>query len=793
VETIKQYEVQSKKILKKLTLEEKASLLSGASFWETKGIKRLNLDKVVLTDGPHGLRKQAGESDHLGINQSVPATCFPTAAASACSFDEKLLYQMGQAMGEECLQENVGIILGPGVNIKRSPLCGRNFEYFSEDPYLAGSLGAALIEGVQSKGVGTSLKHFAGNNQETKRMTVDAIIDERALREIYLSAFEIAVKKAQPWTLMCSYNQVNNEFASQNKYLLTDILRDEWGFEGAVMTDWGAIFNRDEALMAGLDLEMPYQGPDNDALIVEAVKNGKIPESVLDTSVLRMLCILLAAQASKKKDYHYDPQAHHQLAAKLAAASIVLLKNEDNILPLQKKQKVAVIGEFAKKPRYQGAGSSLINPLHLDNLCDVLTSKEISYSYAPGYSLKNDDVDANLIQQAQAEAQVADVVILNIGLPARYESEGFDRQHMDLPKNHIELLKAVAKVNPNIVVLLSTGSVVTMPWLSDVKGLLMLYLGGEAGAQAAVDVLFGEVNPSGRLAETFPIRLEDNPSYNYFPGGDKTVEYRESIFVGYRYYDTAAVKVLFPFGYGLSYTTFDYSDLKVKIVDDQVIGKLTVTNSGLVAGAEVIQVYVKAQDNSVLRASHELKAFKKVFLKPAESKEITFVLDERAFAYYEPAKAAWLIPTGDYVIEIGKSSRDICLTQTIHIQKDNVDLSLKMPEVYHLTKPNLVISQEDFAKIVQQPLKPMNRKPHESYNLNSTMAEIAKTKTGQQLITQLQAKFKAMNAGSDDEENMFEKMLMDIPIRSLSMFTQGAINRQQIMHLLTAMNEETAK
>ena len=554
-----------KNLISQMTLEEKASLCSGVNFWYLKGIERLEIPSIMVTDGPHGLRKQAGDADHVGLNESVPATCFPTASALAATWNRDLIFQVGEALGEECRQEKIGVILGPGVNIKRSPLCGRNFEYFSEDPYLTGEMAKSHINGVQSQGIGTSLKHYAVNNQEYRRMTIDAIVDERALREIYLAGYEIAVKEAQPWTVMCAYNKINGTYASDHKKLMRDILKDEWGHEGLVVTDWGAMNERPIALAAGTELEMPGTSNGNDQQIVDAVQSGQLDEAIVDQSVERILTMIFKAEETLAEDYAYDPKAHHALARQVAGEGVVLLKNDDSVLPLQANAKVALIGRFAKTPRYQGAGSSQMNPTQLDNLHDEIVKLvgDENLTYAPGYTEKGDQADDALIQEAIDIAKDADVVLICAGLTDLYETEGLDRDHMKMPAGHDALIEAVAAAHSKVVVVLSNGSPVEMPWVNGVSGILEGYLGGQAGAGGVADILFGKVNPSGKLAETFPIKLEDNPSHHYFPGGPVTVEYRESIYVGYRYYDTVEQGVLFPFGYGLSYTTFEYSDLQL--------------------------------------------------------------------------------------------------------------------------------------------------------------------------------------------------------------------------------------
>ena len=552
------------KLISQMTLEEKASLCSGLDFWHLKGIERLGIPSIMVTDGPHGLRKQAGSSDHVGLNDSVPATCFPTASALAASWNWELVYEVGQALGEECREEKVGVILGPGANIKRSPLCGRNFEYFSEDPYLTSEMAKSHINGVQSQGIGTSLKHYAVNNQEYRRMTIDAIVDERALREIYLTGYEIAVKEAQPWTVMCAYNKVDGIYCAENETLMTDILKEEWGHQGLVVTDWGAMNDRVAGLKAGIELEMPGAPNGNDALIVAAVQSGQLEEAVLDGAVERILTLIFQVEETHSEDFTYDRQIHHDLARRVAGEGVVLLKNDAAILPLQENAKIALIGQFAKKPRYQGAGSSLMNPTQLDNLHDELTKLigAENLEYAPGYTERGDHPDEALIQEAVEAAQSADVVVICAGLTDYHEVEGLDREHMKMPAGHDALIQRLTQVHEKIIVVLSNGSPVEMPWVDDVCAILEGYLGGQAGAGAIAEILVGCVNPSGKLAETFPVKLEDNPSYHYFPIGPSIVEYRESIYVGYRYYDTVQQDVLFPFGHGLSYTTFEYRDLQ---------------------------------------------------------------------------------------------------------------------------------------------------------------------------------------------------------------------------------------
>ncbi|MDR2747919.1 MAG: glycoside hydrolase family 3 C-terminal domain-containing protein [Treponema sp.] len=799
------------KILGQLTLEEKASLCSGKDFWTLKSVERLGLGSIMVTDGPHGLRKQAGSSDHLGINQSVPAACFPAACASSCSFDRELLREIGAAMGEECLQEQVAVILGPGANIKRSPLCGRNFEYFSEDPYLSGEMAAALIGGVQSKGVGTSLKHYAANNQETRRMTCNSVVDERAFREIYMAAFEKAVKKSQPWTVMCSYNLVNGIYASDNKRLLSDILRDEWDFKGLVVTDWGAVDDRVQGILAGLDLEMPGSGGVNDAKIVEAVKSGLLDEKILDRAVLRIVELILKSQENAKPGYAYDAAAHHQLARRAAAESAVLLKNEGNILPLfggkapakAGEKTLAVIGAFAEKPRYQGAGSSKINPFKLESPLEELRKAGFSAEYAPGYTLDpaGGKPDAKRIAEAAALAGKKDIAVVFAGLPDEYESEGFDRNSLDMPPSHNELIEAVAKANPDTVVVLLLGAPVILPWAAKVKGILLLYLGGQAVGGAAADLLGGLREPAGRLAETWPLRLEDNPSYHYFPGGSKSVEYRESVFVGYRYYNTVDKPVAYPFGYGLSYTSFEYSNLELSRnkfkAGDELELSVTVKNTGNRPGAEVVQFYVAPESPKIFRPRAELKGFEKLRLEGGEKRTVTITLDTRSFAYYHPLDRVWALEGGSYSIIVGSNSRDIRLRQSVTVAGDGREASLaalksKAPEYFALAASgtgDLVIPGGSFEALYGRPLPPMERLPGEPFTCNSTIGDIKDTPPGQALLQQIAAGVeKTFGAGSSDIRPMIDRMIMDMPLRTLSMMTPGGMPPGAIEGILAALN-----
>lgn len=679
--------LKHKDLISQMTLKEKASLCSGKDFWHLKSIERLGLPEIMVCDGPHGLRKQNAENKKVGIGNSYPATCFPTAVTTACSWDRDLIYKMGQALAEECLQHGVSVLLGPGVNMKRSPLCGRNFEYFSEDPELAGEMGAAFIAGVQSKGIGTSLKHFAGNSQEMKRMTSNSIIDERALREIYLRAFEKAVKKSQPWTVMNAYNLLNGTYCSENDWLQNKVLRDEWGFKGAVVSDWGAVNDRVAGLNAGNDLEMPSSGGVNDAKIVEAVKCGVIDETTLDERVDKLIDIILKGAANKKPGYKFDVKAHNILSRQIAEQSMVLLKNDGNILPLKRVEGeyVAVIGAFADNPRYQGAGSSIINPTMIDSGRRAFNNSPISVKFADGYdrSGKRKNEDA-YITEACNLAKNASKAVVFIGLTDDYESEGFDRSTMKLPDGHNRLVEAVSRVNDNVIVVLEGGSPVEMPWADDVKAILNAYLGGQSVAPAIVDVLTGKANPCGKLAETYPICLKDTPTSFRYPDSKEDVQYRESIFIGYRYYDKVERNVRFPFGFGLSYTSFEYSDIKLKKKNltkgEGTKVTFTIKNTGDVAGSEIAQVYVAKPESKIFRAPKELKGFVKIHLEPGEEKKVSVELDDRAFAFWNTATEDWCVESGEYKILVGSSSRDIRLEAAAKMKSEDDETIVDLRE-----------------------------------------------------------------------------------------------------------------
>ncbi len=787
-------------ILSQMTLEEKAGLCSGLDVWHLKSVARLGLPEVMVADGPHGLRKQLDFKDYVGLTDPVPATCFPTACTTACSWDTVLLKTIGEAMAEECLQEQVSVILGPGVNIKRSPLCGRNFEYFSEDPYLSGKLSAAMIGGLQSKGVGASLKHYAINNQETFRMSVDAVVDERTKREIYLKPFEIAVKESQPWTVMCSYNRVDGIYASDNKRLLTDILRDEWGFEGIVMSDWGATNDRPAGIKAGLDLEMPDSHGKNDERIVAAVNDGTLDIAELDRTVRRLIAFILKADSCKKTNYKYDQSAHHALARKAAAESAVLLKNS-GVLPLDKTKKVAVIGAFAKTPRYQGAGSSLIRPHQIDSVCDELDRQGIPYTYAPGYRLERSETDESLVQEAARAAEDADIALVFAGLPEAYESEGFDREHISMPESHNDLIRRILETSRDTVIILMNGSAVSMPWAEGADAILACHLGGEACGSAAVDVLYGDVNPSGKLSETYPLALEDTPAFLNFPGYTKSVEYREGIYVGYRYYDKAEKAVLFPFGHGLSYTTFQYHGLSVSKNKDGVQVSLKVKNAGQRDGAEVVQLYVKNSPSALFKPEKELRAFKKVFLNAGEESVVSFALSAEAFSYYNTLISGWHVEPGTYEVLIGASSRDIRLSQAVDIEENKPaevpDDRRRLPEYYELKDDILDISAAQFEMLYGQPLPEREPVKGERYHLNTTLDETKGTFIGWlfQLIVKSQIK-KMAGDKNEDNDSTYRMMLASInemPLRAIGLFGGDIVPRFTPEAIVCLLNNEFFK
>ena len=781
-------------IIEKLTLEEKASLCSGKDYWHLVGIERLGLPSIMVSDGPHGLRKHNDKKEKTDIMGSVPAICFPTASATACSWDEDLLFEMGEALGDECRTENISVLLGPGMNIKRSPLCGRNFEYFSEDPYLAGKMAAAFIKGVQSKGIGTSLKHFAANNQETRRMTIDTIADERTLREIYLAGFEIAVKEGKPWTVMNAYNRLNGKYCAENDWLLNDVLRKDWGFDGVVVTDWGAENEMVDGLKAGQNLEMPGSNGLAPAKIVKAVKTGELDEAVLDARVDQILDVILKAKETLGK-YQYNGMEHHAIARKIAENAMVLLKNEGGLLPLKKDSRVAFIGDFVRSPRYQGAGSSQINPRMIDNAYDTLIEKGHPFVYARGYDKEKDVTDLSLLKEAVEVARQTETVVIFVGLTDVYESEGFDRDHLSIPQSHIDLINAVARVNPNLVIVLEGGAPVEMPWEGCAKAILNGYLGGQASGSATVDLLYGDANPSGKLAETYPLTLEDNPSFFNFPGSRKSVEYRESLYVGYRYYDTAKKDVRYPFGYGLSYTSFEYSDLKLSkksVKDtDTVTVSFKVKNTGDAAGAEIAQLYVRDVRSTAFRPEKELKGFKKVFLAPGEEATVTLELDKRAFAYYNVNLHDWHVEGGDFNILIGASSRDIRLEGTLRVTStvkdaELPDLSKTAPCYY--TADVQHVSDADFEALLGRPIPYQDGGFDEVITINNALEDAAGTPAGRKINALLLKLFKTISKGNAAQEKMMTSMALQIPIRCFISMSMGVFTPEMAEGLCMILN-----
>lgn len=769
-------------ILEQLTLEEKASLCSGANYWHTKAVERLGIHPIMMSDGPHGMRTQLGDTDHLGINDSEPATCFPTASATASSFDPELLEQIGAAIGAEAANLGVSIVLGPGTNIKRNPLCGRNFEYFSEDPYLSGKLSAGFIRGVQSQGVGTCLKHFAANNQERARFVNNSVIDERTLREIYLSAFEMAIKESKPWSVMCSYNKLNGVQVSQHPWLLDQVLRQEWGYEGAVISDWGAVDDRAAGVAAGLDLEMPYLGPENDALIVRAVQEGRLSEEELNKCVLRVLQLIEKGKGKQEKDV----SGNHDLARRASEASAVLLKNENGILPIPRGKKVAVLGSFAQKPRYQGAGSSHINPICLDIPLEKLREAGYQTEYAEGYGEEELLPDAAKITQAVQTARSCEYAVVFAGLPDSRESEGYDRSTMAMPQSHVELIEAVAAVNPNTVVVLMCGAPVELRWRHKVKGILLLYLGGEAVGSACANLLSGKANPGGKLAETWPEKLQDVASTRWFAKNTFLSEYRERMFVGYRWFDSAKRTPAYPFGYGLSYTTFSMENICMTGRKVQ----LTVRNTGKYAGSEVVQIYVSKSDSNVLRPEQELKAFAKVYLQPGESKDVSLELDDRALSFYDVRSHKWVMEIGDHDVCVATSSRNLIRIIPLNldaegelVEKEQVpDCYAKLPFAGPLR-----VTEGEFEKLFPEgyPVQPRQLMP---FHRNSVVGDLEASAIGKVVLSM--AKKVAGKGAADGTQDMVNSGMYEFPFRAIPM--SGVLNHTQVNGVIDILNGNAA-
>ena len=772
-------------IVKQMTLEEKCFLLSGKDFWQTRSVERLGVHNMTLSDGPHGVRKQAGSGDQLGLNPSLPATCFPTAATIANSWDPALGEEIGTYLGEEAASQGVGVLLGPGLNIKRSPLCGRNFEYFSEDPYLAGKMAAGYIRGIQKNGVAACPKHFACNSQELRRMASDSVVDERTLREIYLTGFEIAVKEGRAKSLMSSYNRINGTYANENYHLLQEILRDEWGFDGFVVSDWGGSNEHIEGVRSGSHLEMPTTGGDSDLELVQAVKDGKISEEIINQRVDEILDVILPVTEAVKKyeGKPFDIEAHHKMAAKALEQSIVLLKNDENILPLKKGTKVAVIGEFAQNARYQGAGSSVVNATKVDNAMDVIGNFDLDVAgFEPGYP-RSGKGDPTMRDKAVELAKKADIVLLYIGLDEISESEGLDRPHMKLPQSQIDLLEAVAAVNPNVVAVMSAGSAVEMPWLGKCKAVIHGYLCGQAGASAVLKAIMGEINPCGKLAESGPVKYEDVSSAPYFPAKQRNAEYREGLYVGYRYYETANVPVLFPFGFGLSYTTFAYSDLKVSDKE----ATFTLTNTGSMDGAEVAQLYVGKPDAKVFRPAKELKGFAKVFLKVGESKTVTISLDDKAFRYFNVKTNKFEVEGGEYQIMVGASAADIRLTGTVSVQGTDAPNPYNEKELADYYTGNIkAVSDRQFEILLGHPI------PDGSWSgtltMNDAICQMYYAKSGlarfvcRRLTSMID---RSMEKGKPNLNLMFN---YNMPFRGIAKMTGGMCTMEMAEGILIIVN-----
>jgi beta-glucosidase len=798
-------------LLAELSNLEKATLCTGRTFWDLNGVERLGLPSIMVTDGPHGLRKQAGDGDHVGLSGSVPAVCFPSGAGLASSWNRSLLQEVGTALGQACLQERVSVLLGPGINIKRSPLCGRNFEYFSEDPFLSGEIAKAWIQGVQSQGVGTSIKHFAANNQENHRLVVDTVVDERTLREIYLPSFEMAVKDAQPWTVMCSYNLLNGTYLSENKLLLTDILKQEWGHNGLVVTDWGAANQRVAGIAAGLELDMPGNRGVFTPRILAAIESGELEQDALDAAAARVIQLLLKSKPALEKPFHYDVEAHHALARRAAEEACVLLQNEDSLLPLARDGSIAVIGALARHPRYQGAGSSQITPTRIEIPLEEiarLLPEGVEPRFAPGYSLTDDSIDTALREEALLLAGEVETVIVFAGLPDAYESEGFDRDHMRLPAVQLDLIQQLVQVAQKVVLVMQNGSPVELPFKDKVPAILECYLGGQAGASAIARVLFGEVNPGGKLAETFPLRLEDTPCHAWFPGEPRQVQYREGIWVGYRYFGSTGVPVAFPFGHGLSYTTFEYRNIRVAadwsadsghydsaLMEDWagLLIQCDIQNTGAVAGWEIAQLYIHDRDSVVHRPRRELKGFEKTWLEPGETKTVRFEIGRRAFAYWDVAKSRWVVSGGTFDLEVGSSSQDIRLACQLGLASADEPSPVKADLQPYLEPGKLDFNDKAFSALLGHDIPAVT--PVKPYHLNSTLDEAGATLVGRLLMSQVKKTlFKMSDQGIDEKvERMMDAIVREMPLRCLVTLSGGKVDFKTITVLIQLMNRRYGK
>ena len=772
------------KLIRQMTLAEKCAILSGKDEWHSRPVDRLEIPSFTMSDGPSGLRKQEGEGDHLGLNASTLATCMPSAATVACSWDEEIARSAGAVIGSEAATQNVQVLLGPGLNTKRSPLCGRNFEYFSEDPYLAGKLAASFIRGVEAQGVSACAKHFVANSQEDHRMSSDSVMDERTLRELYMTNFEIAIKEGKPRSIMTSYNLLNGTYTNENPHLLKDILRGEWGYQGAVITDWGGSNSYMEGVRAGMNLEMPGSGDDSAVQLIEAVKAGKIKESIIDQRVDELLTLNFTTAADKGK-VKANLDENHAIAAKAAESTIVLLKNDEDILPLATSAKVAFIGDFVTTPRYQGAGSSMVNAYKVDNTADAL--KEFfpnCIGTAKGFQ-RLDVADEALAAEAEALAKQADVVVLYLGLTESFETEGLDRSHMKMPQNQIDLAARIAKVNSKVVVVLSAGSPVEMPWLNQCSGLLYGGLGGQAGARAMLKALSGQINPSGKLAETYPLTLESAPVTQYYPGKEKTSEYREGIYVGYRAYETAGIPVQFPFGFGLSYTTFAYSDLQV--TDKGVT--FSITNTGKVAGAEVAQLYISLPNAKIFRPSKELKGFTKVMLQPGETKTCSIAFDDKTFRYFNVKTNKWEVEPGTYSIQIGASVKNIVLQASLPVAGTKAPNPYEGKNLAAYQKCQLTaIPDDQFATILGRAIPQHNWDTNAPLEMNDAILQLYYAKSG--LARFAGRKVKAMKDKSvaEGKPDLNLLFIYNIPFRAMAKMMGGMVSTKMAESILKMCN-----
>lgn len=786
---------EASSIVKKLSLEEKCKFCCGMDFWELFFADKVDIPSIMICDGPHGLRKEIKNNfDFIG-SQVEKATCFPTSTAWASSFDEDLIYRVGKALGEECRTENVAVLLSPGINIKRIPICGRNFEYLSEDPYLSGKISAALIKGIQSKGVAACLKHFAANNQEKNRYTVNAIIDERALREIYLKGFEIAIKESNPWSIMMAYNRLNGKYCCQNNYLINDILRKEWNYKGCIISDWGGVNDIVESINNGLNLEMPGYNDDYYKNIEQAVKNNKIKEEILDESVTKVIELILKYKESKKIPYKCNIQEHIDLAEEVAENSAVLLKNDDKLLPGNINQNIAIIGRLAKEPVIQALGSSKVNPNTNDNACDAFIDNKCKISYAPGYSFEDDKNDKFLLKEAIEVSKDKDIVYLFVGLPKYVEAEGYDRKNMNLPKSHENLIYEIGKINKNLVVVLQCGSAIKMDWSHIPKSILLTHLSGARGGHATVNLLLGKKNPSGKLNETYANNLEDYPSFKFYPGDRNHLEYRESIFVGYRYFDTAQKEVKYPFGFGLSYTTFEYNNMKVKNNNNLVEVHVTITNTGNFEGKEVVQLYISCLNSKLFRAKQELKRFKKINLMPGESKEVVFSLDEDCFSYFNTYTHKFEVEKGIYSLNIGSSSRDIKFSTIIKKNGTNEkipDYKEIAPLYYELYKKEFNPTIKEFEAIYGNNL-PITKDQTSPFNANSTINDIKHTYGGDLIISFINKKAYKFAKGYRYMQITIKESLNDLPFRLMTMATRGVISHKTITGFINLLNKHYIK